>query len=263
MSVALALAVAAAREAGALLRARGSAATQVRADEAKDLKLGADVLAETVVLDRLRASSPHPILSEEAGADPGFSREGWHWVVDPLDGTLNYGRELPLSCVSLALWKGDAPVLGVVYDFTRDEMFTGETGNGAACNGVAIRTSAILEPGKAVLATGFPSGRDYGDASLAAFCRHVQQFKKVRLLGSAALSLAWLAAGRLDAYTEEDIWFWDVAAGLALVGAAGGRFECRPGRSRHQFRVAAWAPALQWTPEAASSSGAPSGSARP
>ncbi len=246
MSDLLQLAEAVAREAGAVLGARGEAMDGVRSDEGHDLKLAADVFAESVILDRLRAGSPYPILSEEQGADPGFTRSGLHWVVDPLDGTLNYGRRLPLACVSIGLWNGEMPVLGVVHDFERDETFAGEVGLGTTCNGARVTTSSVVEPSKAVLATGFPSARDFGDAPLLDFCRRVQRFKKVRLLGSAALSLAWLAAGRVDAYAEEDIWFWDVAAGLALVVAAGGNIECRPGTARHQHRVAAWGRSLQW-----------------
>ncbi len=240
------LAETAAREAGALLRARSDSSHQVRAEVGKDLKLEADVLAERRILDLLQASSPFPILSEEAGANPGFTQEAEHWVVDPLDGTMNYGRRLPLTCVSIGLWRADQPVLGVIYDFERAELFSGRVGTGALCNGVPITASSVEEPSKAILATGFPSGRDYSDATLLAFCRKVQDFKKVRLLGSAALSLAWLAAGRLDAYAEDDIWFWDVAAGLALVAAAGGVFRKEPGTRLFQHRVVAHARHLRF-----------------
>ncbi len=91
-----------------------------------------------------------------------------------------------------------------------------------------------------MLATGFPSARSFDDSALLEFCRQFRLFKKVRLFGSAALSLAWLAAGRLDAYAEDDIWFWDVAAGLALVAAAGGRFRRTAGAGSFQERVWAW-----------------------
>lgn len=237
----LKLAEAAAREAGQLLRERPSSADAVRAEVGKDLKLEADLLAERHILRQLRAGTSFPVLSEEDGADAGFSTDREHWVVDPLDGTLNFGRHLPLTCVSVGLWKAEAPVLGVVYDFERDELFSGHVGQGAFCNGEPIRVSSVSSIAKAVLATGFPSGRRYDDAALMGFCRKVQAYKKVRLLGSAALSLAWLAAGRLDAYAEDDIWYWDVAAGLALVTAAGGHCRRSPGSSRFQFRVMAWA----------------------
>jgi myo-inositol-1(or 4)-monophosphatase len=239
MNPEFAAAVTAARQAGALLRAGFAAGSAVRSDAGRDLKLEADVEAERVILAALRGASPHPILSEESGADSGFSTDGRYWVVDPLDGTLNYGRRLPLCCVSIALWERDRPVLGVVHDFLRDECFTGEVGRGTACNDAPVRVSAVARADQAVLATGFPNARDFGDAALLDFVKDAQRFKKLRLLGSAALSLAWVAAGRADAYREDDIWFWDVAAGLALVAAAGGMFTLASGRSRFQNHVLA------------------------
>jgi len=235
----LSLAQSVALEAGRILRSRSADLNGVREDQGKDLKLQADVRAEEAILQRLQAATDFPILSEESGASIGFRTDAEYWVIDPLDGTLNFSRRLPLSCVSIGLWRGEQPLLGVVHDFERDETFTGLVGDGAACNGTPIRVNSVTETAKAVLATGFPSGRDFGDAPLLAFCRKVQGFKKVRLLGSAALSLAWLAAGRLDAYAEDDIWFWDVAAGLALVTAAGGEFRKEPGSRRFQHRVIA------------------------
>ena len=239
MSSSLRLAEMAARKAGEILRDRSVELSRVRHEQDKDLKLQADLLAEEAILRLIESESSFPIVSEERGVGVGFSVDFEHWVVDPLDGTLNYGRQIPLTCVSIALWRGQVPRVGVVYDFENDELFAGEVGVGATCNGLPIRVSNVTDTSKAVVATGFPSGRDYGDAALLSFCRKVQEFKKVRLLGSAALSLAWLAAGRLDAYTEDDIWYWDVAAGLALVSAAGGDFLKEPGTMPFQFRVRA------------------------
>jgi myo-inositol-1(or 4)-monophosphatase len=119
-------------------------------------------------------------------------------------------------------------VLGAVFDFHRDEMFSGVVGEGAWCNEEQIFVSDTRIASRAVLTTGFPSFRDFDDDSLLGFVRHVQRFKKVRLLGSAALSLAYVACGRADAYAEDDIMLWDVAAGLALVSAAGGAIELKP-----------------------------------
>lgn len=246
-----------AEDAGALLReefARGSA---VRSEAGRDIKLEADVRAERRILAGLRALAPHPVLAEEQGADPSFSTEREYWVVDPLDGTLNFSRRVPLCCVSIALWRGPRPVLGVIHDFIRGETFSGlcaasasptfaATAAGAWNATGPIHPSRVNSLSQAVLGTGFPTGRRFDEASLLAFCREVQQFKKVRLLGSAALSLAWVACGRMDAYAEDDIWFWDVAAGLALVAAAGGAIECRPGSQPHQRCVRATNGALPW-----------------
>jgi len=242
----LALAETAARAGADVLRRASTRQGGTRSEAGKDLKLQADVDAEAAILSVLRDGSAHPVLSEECGADAGLDPEAAWWVVDPLDGTVNYSRGLPLTCVSVGLWRAGEPVLGVVHDFERDEVFAGEVGRGATCNGASIRPSGVSEPSKAVLATGFPSARDYGDASLLAFCRRVQRFKKVRLLGSAALSLAWVAAGRLDAYFEEDIWLWDVAAGLALVTAAGGRIRVTAGGAQFRYHVGAGAAGLSW-----------------
>lgn len=240
LSESLALANSAACEAGRILLERSADLANVRDARGKDLKLAADTRAEEMILRRLQEGSSFPILSEESGAGAGFGTAAEYWVVDPLDGTLNYSRGLPLTCVSIGLWRADQPLLGVVHDFERGEVFAGVVGEGVSCNGTSVRVSSVSDTSQAVLATGFPSGRDFGDATLLEFCRKVQGFKKVRLLGSAALSLAWLAAGRLDAYAEDDIWLWDVAAGLALVRAAGGDFAAQPGRHSWQRRVLAW-----------------------
>ncbi|HIF10878.1 MAG TPA: inositol monophosphatase, partial [Sneathiellales bacterium] len=121
------------------------------------------------------------------------------------------------------------PVLGVVYDFNRDELFTGIVGRGAQCNGLAIRPSSTQRQQEAVLGTGFPVSRDFAASALREFIEQIRNFRKVRLLGSAALSLSYVACGRLDVYTEENIMLWDVAGGCALVKAAGGRVDLRRG----------------------------------
>ena len=146
-----------------------------------------------------------------------------------MDGTLNYSRSIPISCISIALWQRQKPVIGIIYDFYHDEMFTGAVEQspihgkvGAWLNNEPIMTAHVQDKKQGVICTGFPSWRDYGNESLYRFIKKVQGWKKVRLIGSAALSLAWVACGRVDAYMEEDIRIWDVAAGLALVKAAGG-----------------------------------------
>lgn len=231
--------IATAKEAGALLRERSGLCVGITGSVGKDIKTKADLDAEHLILGRLRAFSSYAIIAEESAAGAGAMGQGPVWVVDPLDGTLNQSRAIPLACVSIALCEGGRPKLGVVYDFHRDELFSGEVGRGAACNGNAISVSSVSCRAEGVFCTGFPSFRNYEDSTLLPFVREVQAWKKVRLLGSAALSLAWLAAGRVDGYAEDDIQFWDVAAGLALVDAAGGRFECKTGSGgwRRQVRA--------------------------
>ena len=194
----------------------------------RDVKLRADRESEAIALDVLSRLAPHPVLAEESGATGDLEENRPIWIVDPLDGTVNYSRELDFCCVSIALYRGWTPLLGVVYDFTRNELFSGVVGQGAWCNGRPIQPGSVEDPAGAILATGFPVNRNFDAEPLQAFLRRVQNFKKIRLLGSAALSLAYTACGRVDAYLEEDIMLYDVAAGAALVLAAGGHVDITP-----------------------------------
>lgn len=240
MSALLDIAVEAAVAGGRVLSGLRGGVSEVRSDAGKDLKLAADVLAEKGILEVLAAKSPFPVLSEESACANERLPGGKCWVVDPLDGTINFARGLPLCCVSVALWDGVRPELGVIHDFHRGETYRGEPGFGAwAGNGRPLRVSTTNQLERAVLATGFPSGRDYSTDSLGSFVSRVQVVKKVRLLGTAALSLAYVAEGILDAYEEEDIYLWDVAAGLALVVAAGGDYVLEPGSQPMKFMVLA------------------------
>jgi len=220
------LAEGAALLAGRYLQDAGSVWRQVDHHAPHDLKIQADRKAEELILEAL-APSGLPTFSEEAGgaANPG---QGAAWIVDPLDGSVNFQRGLPLCCVSIALYDAWRPLLGVVYDFNRGELFSGLVGKGATLNGQSIQPSSTQQVSQAVLATGFPAARDYSDDSLLRFLRRVQDFRKLRLLGSAALSLCYVACGRVDAYLEESIRFWDVAAGAAVVASAGGTVQFVP-----------------------------------
>lgn len=188
----------------------------------RDIKIRTDHEAERLDLQVLSKSSSYPVLTEESGEHSVSNTDSPVWIVDPLDGTLNYTRGLPLFCISSALWQGQQPILGVVYDVQHDELFTGVVGEGAWCNEKAIRVSDTNRADQAILATGFPVNRDFSSMALQRFIKQEQEFKKVRLLGSVALSLAYLASGRVDAYAEEDIMLWDVASMIGLVIAAGG-----------------------------------------
>ncbi len=218
----LAIAVKTARSAGDYLLKNKTAFQTVDVDSAHDLKLRADRLSEKRIVDHLRKHTPFSILSEESGMLKG-SEDGFWWVVDPLDGTINYFHQIPLSCVSIALCYQQRPVLGVIYDFGRKELFTGVVGQGAWLNGRKIRVSRRKYKRQAVLATGFPSQNALSVDDIDTFVRNLNTYRKVRLLGSAALSMAYVAAGRMDSYYEKDIMFWDVAAGVALIKAAGGK----------------------------------------
>ena len=127
-----------------------------------------------------------------------------------------------LACVSVALWAKDKPVLGAVYRFMKDELFYGAEGEGAFLNGESIKPSSVQETSQAVMATGFPVKRSYDTESLSKFVKQVQCFKKVRMLGAAAIMGTFVSCGRLDAYFEDEIMLWDIAAAVAIVNAAGG-----------------------------------------
>jgi myo-inositol-1(or 4)-monophosphatase len=144
------------------------------------------------------------------------------WIVDPLDGTYNYTRGIPWTCVSIALWHRQRSCIGVIYDFNRDEMWTGRPGEGAFCNGTPVRVSEITDRGQGLLCTGFPAAMEVNDQALADMFREVQSFKKVRMIGSAAMAMVFVARGWAEAYREQSSWIWDIAAGAALVEAAGG-----------------------------------------
>ncbi|MCH7959630.1 MAG: inositol monophosphatase [Candidatus Hydrogenedentes bacterium] len=202
---------------------------KVLSAEGKDIKIQADRDAEHLILEKL-GETEYPILAEESGEHGQCDTSDAFWVVDPLDGTMNFTRDLPMNCVSIALCSEGDPVLGVVYDFNRDECFHGIVGQGAGMNDAPISVSATLERSQAVLATGFPAKSAFDRDTLDAFVSCVQQFKKIRMLGTAALSLAYVACGRVDVYLEDEIMLWDVAAGIALVEAAGGVVDSEPSK---------------------------------
>lgn len=231
LQAALDVAVEAVTGAGHLLLDLRQRPVKVLSEVAHDIKLKADQLAEEHILRVLGEKAPFPVLTEESG-EHGITGPGaLMWVVDPLDGTFNYSRGMPMCCSSVGLWAGDKPVLGAIYNFFHDELFTGIVGEGAWLNGASISVSGVHEVAKASLATGFPHHQAYDDAPLRAFIRQVQRFKKIRMLGSAALMGAYVACGWLDAYVEEDIWLWDVAAAVAIAQAAGAAVELRPGKA--------------------------------
>jgi myo-inositol-1(or 4)-monophosphatase len=242
---ACALAERAARGAGTFLASSPRTQARLTAEGARDVKLDVDRTAEDRIVNLLSAESHLPIIAEERSSERGGVSAEVRWIVDPLDGTMNYLMGIPFCCVSVALWRGDDPIAGAVYDFDRDEMFSGSTEAGATLNGSPIQVRQV-PAARAVLCTGFPAGTNFAPDALSGFVRQVIAFRKVRLLGSAALSLAYVAAGRADAYFERDIRIWDVAAGLTLVRAAGGQFLWAPSSEAHALTVYAHNGACPW-----------------
>ncbi len=215
------IAVDAAKAAGALLAKAIGEEQTVLSQEGRDIKLQADRDAEAIILERLEPT-PYDILAEESGEHGGPGEDAPFWCVDPLDGTMNFNHGFPICCVSIALTQGNDPVLGVIYDFNRDELFTGIVSGEARFNGQPMRVSDAAHASESILCTGFPILQDLEDPALRAFAGRVRNFKKIRMIGSAALAAAYVACGRVDAYLENHVMLWDVAAGAALVIAAGG-----------------------------------------
>ncbi len=225
----LALTERTAREAGSVLLEHGETLRYVNFQDATDVKLRADTETEKRIRSLLSAATPFPIVGEEEGGDTALPmRDEPYWVVDPLDGTYNYLRRQPCCCVSIGLMQGEKPLLGVIYNFNDDTLYSARKGGLLLENGTAVKPCWPEEDHEATLITGFPAGRDYSDASLMDFVRQVQKFKKVRMLGSAAMAMAYVVTGRSDVYCEEGIRLWDVAAGLALAEAAGACVRCTP-----------------------------------
>ena len=161
------------------------------------------------------------LLAEEGS---GTSIEGRRWIVDPLDGTVNFLHQIPHLAVSIALYEGDAPLVGVILDPLRDELFCAARGEGATLNGSAIAVSATTDMAEAVVATGFPYDHgQYATGYAVALGAVLGQVNGIRRFGSAALDLAWVAAGRYDGYWELGVAPWDQAAGILLVRESGGR----------------------------------------
>jgi myo-inositol-1(or 4)-monophosphatase len=215
-------ALGAAQEAGEVLSDGFGLRRQVRYKGEVDLVTEMDERAEGIIREALlRAYPSYGMLAEEGGALAG--EEDARWIVDPLDGTTNYAHGLPIFCVSIALEKAGEVVLGVVHDPIRVETFVAERGQGARLNDEPVSVSETDELVRALVVTGFPYDRDEVPAALDLFGRFAMLTQGMRRLGSAALDLCYVAAGRLDAYYEQGIHAWDVAAGNLILEEAGGR----------------------------------------
>ncbi|OQW59952.1 MAG: hypothetical protein A4S17_11045 [Proteobacteria bacterium HN_bin10] len=224
--------------AGEALRANRAAWGVIEAEHGREVKIGADKRAEELILAALSYDNDYPIISEEAGWTRARERgDRFVWAVDPLDGSVNYLRGYPHCAVSIALLDQGKPILGVVDCFLMQECFSGIVGHGAWLNGGDIRVSAIDSPARGILQTGVPSRAS--DASMRAFEQRLRTWQKVRMIGSAATALAYVAAGRAEGYRESGSMIWDVAAGCALVQAAGGRFTTEGAALDQPLEVAA------------------------
>ncbi len=217
-------AIRAARAAGEIQRDGLRRPIIVKQQSAHDVKLQTDVACEERIRDLLQDAFPgYAFLAEEGGG--AIAPDGPTWIVDPLDGTVNYSRRIPHFCVSIALRQAGEEVLGVVYDPINDELFTAEAGGGARLNGARIRVSETRHLRDAIVAVGSGKGPEIINR-MAAHLRHLSiNAKKVRIMGAAALDLAYVAMGRYDGFYECGLRTWDIAAGALFVREAGGRVE--------------------------------------
>jgi len=215
-------AIAAAREAGALIRRRlGHYHSIETKSSLSDLVTDVDRESEALLADRLLSAFPgHLMLGEEE--DP--SRVEYLWVCDPIDGTTNFVAGLPFCTVSVALARFGEPVVGVIYDPMRDELFAARRGGGAFLNGQRIQVSPERRLDQAMVATGFAYQTGLRRVTLDDAVRITPRIRNLRALGSAALHLAYVAAGRLTGFWERGLHAWDLAAGYLLVTEAGGVF---------------------------------------
>lgn len=203
-----------------------------------DLLTQADLESQEAVLALIKKRFPdHDYKAEEKGVKATGSE--FVWVLDPLDGTTNYAHGYPAACTSLALVRRGKPLVGGVYDPFRDEAFLAEAGRGARLNGKKMSVTKTPDLAHSLLISGFPYDRaEKSRFYLEYFRRFMERCHDVRRSGTAALDMAWVAAGRADGFWEFGLSPWDVAAGLLLVGEAGGEvtdFEGKPWRTLDEF----------------------------
>lgn len=259
---ALACAAAAARAAGQLMRRNLHATKVVNSTTPYDIKLELDVRCQKLIERKLHATFPQVALLGEEG-DSGAADAEYRWVVDPIDGTVNFAYGIPHACVSIALQERSArcqvsgvrskkqlthyasritdyqTLLGVVYDPFTDELWTAIRGQTARLNNRPIHVSCRRTLRDAIISIGFAKSKENLERMLPCFNQLARRVRKVRITGAAALGLAYVATGRFDAYIERGISLWDIAAGGLILECAGGDFWREPMSGEHKFRMIA------------------------
>ena len=221
-----AAAIEAATMAGAILEDAAKKGFRVIHKDTVNLVTDVDQRSENAIVELLTKRYPdHQILAEEEGLR-SQSDSPYRWVIDPLDGTTNFVHGYPFYCVSVGLEYESTPVLGVVFDPTRHDLFVAETGHGAFLNGERLRASQVSSLNKALLVTGFAYDiRETSNNNLDHFGRFSLRGQGVRRTGTAALDMCYVAAGRFDGFWELKLHPWDMAAGAVIVQEAGGRLS--------------------------------------
>ena len=250
-------AVTAARAAGKMMRDNLRAVKKINEATQHDIKLELDVRCQKRIEAILRRAFPEVSILGEEGV-LGDQQSEYRWVVDPIDGTVNFTYGIPHACVSIALQRRrtetqksggrgqpphpDAPyqtIVGVVYDPFCDELWTAVRGQAARLNGTIIRVSQRPKLNEAIVSLGFAKQRYTLEKVLPTFNRLIHRVRKVRIMGAAALALVYVATGRMDAYVEYGLRLWDIAAGGLIIECAGGEFWNEPVAGEHAYRILA------------------------
>jgi myo-inositol-1(or 4)-monophosphatase len=244
-------AISTAHEVGKLLRKNLQLPKRINQSEQHDIKLELDIRSQKLIEKLLRSKYRDiAILGEEESV--GDLQAEYRWVVDPIDGTVNFTYGIPHACVSIALQNRrtlkNAPphpdaafetLLGIVYDPFTNEMFTAMKGQAAKLNGKAIQVSRRAKLDEAIVSIGFSKTSAALEKMLPQFNQLVHQVRKVRIMGAAALAMVYVAAGRFDAYVESGVRLWDIAAGGLILECAGGDFFNEPVPGDHAYRIIA------------------------
>jgi myo-inositol-1(or 4)-monophosphatase len=243
---ALQCAIAAAQTAGAMMRANLHSTKKINEATQHDIKLELDVRCQKAIEKLLRRAFPEiPILGEEGIT--GDPEAEYRWVVDPIDGTVNFTYGIPHAGVSIAL-QGRAEkssstnqsyesLVGVVYDPFCNELWTAVRGGPARLNGKKIKASSRRKLEEAIVAVGFAKRVDTSDRMIPTLNSLIHSVRKIRIMGSAALAMVYVASGRMDAYVEYGLRLWDIAAGGLILECAGGDFCHEPVEGRYAYRI--------------------------
>ncbi len=229
-------AVRAARAAGEIIRRHLGTPARTIEETHHDIKLATDRACQDAIVEILVRTFPEDgiVAEEDLVLRPRARRR---WIIDPLDGTVNFARGIPQYCTSIALEENGTPIAGVVYDPVKDELFEAERGGGARLNGRAIRVSECRRIEESILALGFFKSEETIRRSLGIFSDLVFRARKIRIMGAAALDGCYVACGRFDAYLEYGIRRWDVAAARILIEEAGGTNRVFDERDEHTFSI--------------------------
>lgn len=259
LSKALQVSVAAAKAAGALMRKNLKLAKKVNSETSHDIKLDLDVRCQKLIQKTLHAAFPEIAFLGEEG-NTGAENAAYRWVVDPIDGTVNFTYGIPHACVCVALQKRVSgatgqlsgkrrpfrnsrndqdyeTIVGVIYDPFLDELWTATSTDAARLNGKLIRVSERAKLGDCVCAMGYGKNTQMIDRSLKFFGAITRKARKMRNMGSAGLALTYVAMGRFDAYVEQGVSLWDIAAGGFIVERAGGEFWREPTEEPGVYRI--------------------------